>query len=187
MRPVSFYLTLFAFLLMAGCVAPTATPAPEPTADIPAGVIAARDAVTGFMHEGAILCVPPEGATWQPATAQAPDGFGAYAFTAEECTILVTYPLAAPGETLYHANLTNDELGCCWQAQVDSSGQIVATGQAAAVEASSPAALYCQQQGHTYEVATREDGTQCCTCTFADGSTCDAWAYFRGECPPSED
>jgi len=45
-----------------------------------------------------------------------------------------------------------------------------------------PASVYCEQQGNKLEIHTAEDGNQSGVCVFPDGSTCDEWAYFRGEC-----
>jgi len=48
-----------------------------------------------------------------------------------------------------------------------------------------PASAYCQQQGCSSEIRTAADGSQSGVCIFPDGSECDEWAYFRGECGPS--
>jgi len=48
-----------------------------------------------------------------------------------------------------------------------------------------PASVYCEQQGNKLEIHTAEDGSQSGVCVFPDGSTCDEWAYYRGECGPS--
>lgn len=48
-----------------------------------------------------------------------------------------------------------------------------------------PASVYCTQQGNQHEIRTADDGSQYGTCIFPDGSTCDEWAYFRGECGPT--
>jgi len=45
-----------------------------------------------------------------------------------------------------------------------------------------PASVYCEQQGNKLEIHTAEDCSQSRVCVFPDGSTCDEWAYFRGEC-----
>lgn len=45
-----------------------------------------------------------------------------------------------------------------------------------------PASVYCTQQGNKLEIRTAADGSQSGVCIFSDGSTCDEWAYFRGEC-----
>lgn len=47
-----------------------------------------------------------------------------------------------------------------------------------------PASVYCEQNGNKLEIQTAPDGSQSGVCVFQDGSTCDEWAYFRGECSP---
>jgi putative hemolysin len=49
-----------------------------------------------------------------------------------------------------------------------------------------PAAVYCEQQGGKPEIVTAADGSQSGLCAFPDGSQCDEWAYFRGECKPGD-
>ncbi len=48
-----------------------------------------------------------------------------------------------------------------------------------------PASVYCTQNGNKLEIRTAADGSQNGICVFPDGSTCDEWAYFRGECGPA--
>ena len=48
-----------------------------------------------------------------------------------------------------------------------------------------PASVYCTQQGNKFEIRTAVDGSQSGVCVFPDGSTCDEWAYYRGECGPA--
>ena len=48
-----------------------------------------------------------------------------------------------------------------------------------------PASVYCKQNGHKLEIRTAADGSQSGVCVFQDGSTCDEWAYYRGECGPA--
>ena len=50
---------------------------------------------------------------------------------------------------------------------------------------SNPASVYCTQQGNKLEIVTASDGSQSGICIFPDGSTCDEWAYYRGECGPA--
>lgn len=45
-----------------------------------------------------------------------------------------------------------------------------------------PASVYCTEQGNKHEIRTAADGDQSGVCVFPDGSTCDEWAYYRGEC-----
>jgi len=48
-----------------------------------------------------------------------------------------------------------------------------------------PASAYCEEQGYKAELRTADDGSQAGFCVFPDGSECDEWAYFRGECRPA--
>ena len=48
-----------------------------------------------------------------------------------------------------------------------------------------PASVYCEQNGNKLEIQTASDGSQSGVCIFPDGSTCDEWAYYRGECSPA--
>jgi hypothetical protein len=48
-----------------------------------------------------------------------------------------------------------------------------------------PASVYCEQNGNTLEIRTADDGSQYGICVFPDGSPCDEWAYYRGECGPA--
>ena len=48
-----------------------------------------------------------------------------------------------------------------------------------------PASVYCEQNGNKLEIHTADDGSQSGICVFPDGSSCDEWAYFRGECGPA--
>ena len=45
-----------------------------------------------------------------------------------------------------------------------------------------PASVFCVQKGNKLEIRTAADGSQTGICVFPDGSTCEEWAYFRGEC-----
>ena len=47
-----------------------------------------------------------------------------------------------------------------------------------------PASVFCEEQGGTVEMRTDASGGQYGVCLFDDGSECDEWAYFRGECEP---
>jgi putative hemolysin len=50
-----------------------------------------------------------------------------------------------------------------------------------------PASVYCEQQGYKLEIRTAADGSQTGVCIFPNGSECDEWAYYRGECQPATD
>jgi putative hemolysin len=48
-----------------------------------------------------------------------------------------------------------------------------------------PASVYCGKYGGKLEIRTDASGGQMGICIFADGSECEEWAYFRGECAPA--
>lgn len=48
-----------------------------------------------------------------------------------------------------------------------------------------PASVYCEENGGKLEIRTGDDG-EYGVCVFPDGSECDEWAYFRGECEPGD-
>jgi uncharacterized protein len=47
-----------------------------------------------------------------------------------------------------------------------------------------PASVFCEKNGGKLEIQTDASGNQVGMCIFNDGSSCDEWAYFRGECKP---
>ena len=49
-----------------------------------------------------------------------------------------------------------------------------------------PASVYCAENGGNSEIRTDENGGQYGVCVFSDGSECDEWAFYRGECQPSD-
>jgi len=44
-----------------------------------------------------------------------------------------------------------------------------------------PASAYCEDQGYELEIRESEEG-QYGVCIFPDGSECEEWEYYRGEC-----
>ena len=51
-------------------------------------------------------------------------------------------------------------------------------------QVANPASVYCKEQSGTLEIRTNEDGSQLGYCIFEDGSECEEWSYFNGECSP---
>ncbi len=56
----------------------------------------------------------------------------------------------------------------------------------ASVGLPNPASAHCEEQGGTVEIRTDEGGNQYGICVFEDGSECEEWAFFRGECQPGQ-
>jgi putative hemolysin/predicted secreted protein len=47
-----------------------------------------------------------------------------------------------------------------------------------------PASVFCTQNGGKLEILKDSSGGEYGMCNFPDGSKCEEWAYFRGECKP---
>ena len=46
-----------------------------------------------------------------------------------------------------------------------------------------PASVHCEEQGYTLEMREETGGTVG-YCIFPDGTECEEWAFYRGECEP---
>lgn len=44
-----------------------------------------------------------------------------------------------------------------------------------------PASVFCEEFG-TLEIRSDINGSQTGYCVFSDGSECEEWAFYRGEC-----
>lgn len=78
-------------------------------------------------------------------------------------------------------------MGAC-QPAVSPGGEVTPTipaGSTPGQELPNPASVYCEEQGYRLEIRTATDGNQSGVCIFPDGSECDEWAFFRGECAPA--
>lgn len=49
-----------------------------------------------------------------------------------------------------------------------------------------PASVHCTEQGGTLEIRKDAAGNETGYCLFADGSECEEWAFYRGECQPAQ-
>ena len=58
----------------------------------------------------------------------------------------------------------------------------VALQPTAEIEIPNPASVFCKENGGTEENRQAADGSVAGFCLFSDGSECDEWAYFKGEC-----
>jgi hypothetical protein len=64
--------------------------------------------------------------------------------------------------------------------------QVAAPAQpetAPAAQLANPASVNCEKQGGKLEIRTEAAG-QFGVCVFADGTRCEEWRLFRGECKP---
>ncbi|MAU00250.1 MAG: hypothetical protein CL608_24180 [Anaerolineaceae bacterium] len=175
-----------------GSVEETAEPTTEEAvSEIPEEVMVVRESALEHLRTIAQIMVPPEGTPWQSATNDdfAETGTSVYLFSAEDDKLSVSFPAPATEETLFYVALRNATLDFCWQALVDAKGEIQSTGYDMVEPGlANPSALYCEEQGYTFEIRAREDGKQCGACVFsaAEDDVCNAWDYFYGNCGPSE-
>jgi len=49
-----------------------------------------------------------------------------------------------------------------------------------------PASQYCEKQGYTLTIITDQNSNQYGICKFNDGTECEEWDYFRGNCKPGD-
>jgi putative hemolysin len=49
-----------------------------------------------------------------------------------------------------------------------------------------PASVFCADNGGALEIRLDAVGNQYGVCVFPDGSECEEWAYYRGECKPGQ-
>jgi dipeptidase D len=49
-----------------------------------------------------------------------------------------------------------------------------------------PASQFCEARGYQHEIRDEADG-QVGSCLFPDGSECEEWAFYRGECVPASE
>jgi putative hemolysin len=75
-------------------------------------------------------------------------------------------------------------LTACTAPQTQGAPESVSTDMPQA-NMPNPASVFCTQNGNKHEIVTAPDGSQRGVCIFPDGSSCDEWAYYRGECDPT--
>jgi dipeptidase D len=61
-----------------------------------------------------------------------------------------------------------------------------ATPTEPALDMPNPASAFCAEQGYELEIRD-EAGGQAGYCLFPDGSECEEWAFYRGECAPASE
>lgn len=63
---------------------------------------------------------------------------------------------------------------------------IVGTATTGQTGLANPASVFCADSGGTLEMRAGDDGGQYGVCVFADGTECEEWALFRGDCAEGE-
>lgn len=54
------------------------------------------------------------------------------------------------------------------------------------VQMANPASVYCEKNGGKSEIRTENGERQTGYCKFSDGTECEEWKYFKGECKMEE-
>ena len=186
------------FLLLGTAVSCATTEEAEQTTDdtaseieVPGEVTVVQEAALEHLRTIAQIMVPPESTPWDMTTNDdfAETGTSIYLFSAEDDKLSISYPTPASEETLFYVALRNASLDFCWQAFINAKGEIQSSGYDLVEPGlSNPSAQYCEEQGYTFEIRTRDDGKQCGACVFseAEDDVCNAWDYFYGNCAPAE-
>jgi len=65
-------------------------------------------------------------------------------------------------------------------------GQCGPGGKAEGAGMPNPASVHCSDEGGKLEIRT-EAGGEVGYCLFDDGSECEEWAFFRGDCAPGDE
>ena len=160
---------------------------------VPDGVVA-RDAA--LEHLRALgFAVPAGDADWseENTTAAGLVGGSRLRYSADVWTVDVSFPVVAPGATMYSVEVSNTSSGFGWQGKVDATGLVSESRDPSDEESAqpdvglaNPAAVHCEEQGGRLESRTDTDGAYG-VCILDDGSECEEWAYWRGECGPASD
>lgn len=75
-------------------------------------------------------------------------------------------------------------LAACKSSASTTPESVTPTGSESQIGLPNPASVYCVDNGGVSEIRSNTDGSQYGVCIFPDGSECDEWAYYRGECAP---
>ena len=67
-----------------------------------------------------------------------------------------------------------------------ASGCGISPSESTQAGLANPASVNCINKGGQIEIRTDEAGGQAGFCKFTDGSECEEWAFFRGECAASQ-
>ena len=49
-----------------------------------------------------------------------------------------------------------------------------------------PASVYCEKKGGAVEIRKDNQGNEIGYCVFEDGSECEEWTFYRGDCKPGD-
>ncbi|HET6847198.1 MAG TPA: DUF333 domain-containing protein [Anaerolineales bacterium] len=70
-------------------------------------------------------------------------------------------------------------------ALLSACGPRITPTPASTAAIANPASVFCEANAGRLELRTAADGSVSGLCTFPDGTQCEEWAFFRGECKPA--
>lgn len=127
------------------------------------------------------------------------DGVWLYNFDASECEYICEYNLGTKcveestlaektaccaHEMPYQNILTPDCIGDWIFSEKQEKCDYKCSEENEAAQNGNPASDFCILNGGKSEIIQKPDGGSSGICIFEDGSECEEWAYFRGECSP---
>lgn len=81
-----------------------------------------------------------------------------------------------------YALLSNKDTETTENGTVSTEGESASTEEEESEsEVANPASVFCEENGGTLEIENQDSG-QVGFCIFDDGSQCEEWAYYNGEC-----
>ena len=112
---------------------PTATPSP----DIPAEVLAARDAALAYLGHAYPGKAPRASITWvgRDTTLQGLVSVSSYEFTGDNWLMTIGVPTISPGNVIYEIELGHQETGFRWTGKLDAGHALLESNLNVAVEA----------------------------------------------------
>jgi hypothetical protein len=112
------------------------TPTPTPAVDIPAKVVAARDAALAYLRDAYPGKAPPEGIDWTGRDTTPPNliGVTSYEFTSMSWLMMVRAPVVFPGSIIYEVEVGNQDTGLRWTGKLSPDYALLESNLDVAVE-----------------------------------------------------
>lgn len=146
--------------------------------------VAAREAVLAYLR-GLGTSLPAADSTWsEEDLATGLLGATHLRYASDGWTVDVSFPIVAPQATVYAVTVQRAADDIVWQGEVNAAGEVSELHEPPDAGLANPASVYCTEQGGRVEMRTDANGVQG-VCVFDDGTECDEWAYWRGECGPA--
>jgi hypothetical protein len=162
----------------------TPTPTPIPPADVPASVLAARDAALDYLRPAYPDKAPREGINWTGRNTTPPDlpGVSSYEFTGNDWLMTIRTPVVSPDTIIYEMELRNQDIGFRWTGKLDASYAILESNLDVAVEVLVVREIVLSHVREHYPGgAPRENLPWVGERTTPEGSVGHEWCRFTGD------